>query len=92
MERSKIIRKVMAKLAKVKDQVPGGIGDGAADSRFDPKQLEKGIDIELEHTKDEDLAKEISKDHLTEVPNYYIDDEGRDRLKMLEDDAESELE
>ena len=91
--KTRIINKVIAKLAKkVKDQIPGGIGDGKPDSDFDPEQLAKGISIEVEHTKDKDLAKEIAKDHLTEVPNYYVSDKGKDRLKKLEQDAEKELE
>jgi len=94
MDRTKVINKVMAKLAKkkVKDQVPGGVGDGKPDSDFDPKQLAEGIRIEVEHTKDKDLAKEIAKDHLTELPNYYINDEGESRLKVMEQEAEKELE
>lgn len=35
------------------------------------KQLEIGIKIETEHTKDIKKAKEISMDHLWEDPNYY---------------------
>lgn len=77
---------------KVKDQVPGGLADGRPDSDFDPKQLAKGISIEVEHTKDKDLAKEIAKDHLTELSNYYITDKGEDRLKKMEQEAEKELE
>jgi len=94
MKKSRIIEKVKIKLAakKVKDKVPGGLGDGRPDSDFDPKQLAKGISIEVEHTKDKDLAKEITKDHLTEIPNYYINDKGEDRLKKMEQEAEKELE
>ena len=93
MEREIIIKKVMARLAKkkVKDQVPGGLADGQPDNRFDPKQIEKGIEIEVEHTDDKDLAKEIAKDHLEEVPNYYITDKGESRLDILEQDAEKEI-
>jgi len=94
MDKLKIIKKVKAKLAKkkVKDQVPGGIGDGKPDSDFDPKQMAEGLKIEVEHTKDKDLAKEIAKDHLTELPNYYINDKGESRLKKMEQEAEKELE
>lgn len=42
------------------------------------KQLKKGIDLEMEHTDDEDIAKEIAMDHLYEDPNYY------DKLKKVE--------
>lgn len=35
------------------------------------KQLEKGIKIEMEHTKDKSVASEIAMDHLFEDPKYY---------------------
>jgi len=35
------------------------------------KQLNKGIKVEMEHTNDLDIAKEIAMDHLTEDPQYY---------------------
>jgi len=93
MDRSNIINKVMAKLAKKKgkDKIPGGLGDCVPDNRFEQEQLEKGIEIEQEHTNDKDLAKEISKDHLTEQPNYYINDKGESRLDIMEEEAKKEL-
>ena len=45
------------------------------------KQLEKGISVEKEHTPNEDKAKEIAKDHLSEIPDYY------DRLVKMEKTA-----
>lgn len=41
-------------------------------------QLEKGIKVEMEHTKDKSKAKEIVMDHLSEDPKYY------DKLKKVE--------
>jgi len=41
------------------------------DSMFDSKQIEKGIKVELEHTSNKSIAKEIVKDHLSENPKYY---------------------
>jgi len=38
---------------------------------FDPKELEKGIKIEMEHTKDRKTAEIIAKQHLSEKPDYY---------------------
>ena len=35
------------------------------------KQLEKGVRVELEHTSDRVVAKEIALDHLSEFPDYY---------------------
>ena len=35
------------------------------------RQLEMGIKVEKEHTKDEETAREIALDHLGEKPNYY---------------------
>lgn len=42
------------------------------------KQLNKGIKVEMEHTKDKTIAKEIAMDHLYEDPNYY------DKLEKIE--------
>jgi len=46
--------------------------------KFDPKEIEMGIKVEMEHTKDKDEAIEIAKDHLSEIPDYYT------RLKKME--------
>lgn len=46
------------------------------------KQLPKGIQVEKEHTKDSNLAREIAMDHLAEDPNYYI------KLKRIEESKE----
>lgn len=53
------------------EKLVGGLGDGKPDSDFDKKQLEKGIEVEKEHTPDLAIRKEISKDHLTEHEKYY---------------------
>ena len=45
---------------------------------FLSKQLEKGIKVEMEHTKDKGKAKEIAMDHLFEDPSYY------NKLKKIE--------
>lgn len=55
----------------VEDELPGGAADDMPDQNFDPIQLEIGIEHELEHTGDRNIAKNIAKDHLTEDPNYY---------------------
>jgi hypothetical protein len=52
------------------------------DSDYDKDQLKRGIEVEKEHTKDEDFAKEISKDHLDEFSNYYTSlDKMENKLK-----------
>jgi hypothetical protein len=43
------------------------------ESDFNPEELQKGIGIEMEHTDDEETAKTIALDHLTENPKYYTD-------------------
>lgn len=35
------------------------------------KELENGIKVEKEHTKEESTAKKIAMDHLFEDPKYY---------------------
>ena len=48
------------------------------------KQLDMGIPIEHEHTKDKTLATYISLQHLDEIPDYYT------RLKKMEASAKKE--
>lgn len=64
------------------EKLVGGYGDRLPDSYFDQEQLNKGIEVEYEHTKNKKVAKEIAKDHLVEHPNYY---KGLERMeKKLE--------
>ncbi len=42
------------------------------------QQLDKGMQVELEHTNNHSVAKEIALDHLGEYPDYY------DRLSQME--------
>jgi hypothetical protein len=52
---------------------PGGRAEakGVKPSDFDPKEIAKGIKVEMEHTKDKALAKKIVVDHLAENSKYY---------------------
>lgn len=61
-----------------KDKLKGGKADNRPDSDFEATALAKGIKIEMEHTNDPELAKEIAKDHLAESPRYY------DELEKME--------
>jgi len=40
------------------------------DTKFDPKELDLGIEVELEHTDDRQTAENIAKDHLNEIPDH----------------------
>lgn len=78
---------VLAKLNKIAADVdkptPGGkadeksVEDIAQDTKVSKEhvldQLEKGQQVEFEHTSDPEIAKDIAKDHLEEYPNYYTD-------------------
>ncbi len=48
-------------------------------------QLAMGIQVELEHSNDRKIAKEIALDHLMELPDYYT------RLDKMEDEGEADL-
>lgn len=71
----------------------GGRADdkGIGESDVDPKQLEMGQEVEKEHHDDcpgrenEELATEISLDHLSELPDYY------DRLKRMEEEGKAQV-
>ncbi len=63
------------------DKIKGGEADKKSESDFDAAEIKLGIKIEMEHTDDPALAKEIAMDHLTELPDYYS------RLKKMEKEA-----
>jgi len=46
------------------------------------EQLRKGIQVEMEHTKELEVAYEIAMDHLFENPKYYDDLEGIEGSKI----------
>lgn len=48
-----------------------GKHDDTTDSHYDPHELAMGVEDEMEHTNDERTAKNIVKDHLSEIPDYY---------------------
>jgi hypothetical protein len=54
------------------------------DISFVKHQLEMGIPIEHEHTRDKTLATDIALQHLDEIPDYYT------RLKKMEASAKKE--
>lgn len=48
----------------------GGASKGKT-NKVNQKELNMGIEVELEHTKDKIIAEKIARDHLAEFPNYY---------------------
>jgi hypothetical protein len=57
--------------AGTKDLLPGGEADNVPDREFPRAALAKGQKHEHEHTDNDQIAKEIAKDHLSEDPRYY---------------------
>ena len=51
----------------------------------DPKELELGRKIEMEHTSNPKFAERIALDHLSEIPDYYT------RLVAMEKEAKQSL-
>lgn len=54
-----------------KDVLHGGAADNLPDREFSPSDLAEGIKHERKHTDNDQIAKEIAKDHLHEEPTYY---------------------
>lgn len=52
-------------------RIPGGLARGRRASDFNPRELRRGAKVEMEHTDDPDVAREIAMDHLVEDPKYY---------------------
>ena len=76
-----------------------GVGkhDDVPDEEFDAEQLQKGIEVEMEHTNHPLVAKMIAKDHLMEIPDYYnrldsLEQEGQDDQAQIEAGAEEDFE
>lgn len=58
------------------DLIPGGRAAGRSPADFDQEQLQRGLQVELEHVDQgdpsaRDIAREIAMDHLAEDPDYY---------------------
>jgi hypothetical protein len=51
--------------------IPDGKSRGRSAADFDPVQLRRGTEVELEHTSSRAIAQRIAMDHLTEDPKYY---------------------
>lgn len=66
-----------------RDRLQGGRADHANLADFDPIALNQGIEHEMEHTSDVNIAAEIAADHLAEDPKYYT------KLKKMEAKNES---
>jgi hypothetical protein len=60
------------------DKLEGGLADNKSPDDFDQKALAKGVKVEMEHTNNHNIAKEIAMDHLTEDSKYY------DKLELIE--------
>lgn len=71
--------KLASALSGDDDEIPGGTADDMEPGDFDTMQLKKGITVEMEHTNDPNLAREIAMDHLTESSDYY------DELEQMEE-------
>jgi ADP-ribose pyrophosphatase YjhB (NUDIX family) len=67
------LRHIIANAAKktAADLLPGGSADNMPDSKFPKHELALGAADEHEHTSNDQIAKEIAKDHLQEDPRYY---------------------
>lgn len=79
---------MITKINEFKDYIKGGLSDNKTIEDiaklhnvgidYVNKQIQTGIEVELEHTNDKNIAYEISKDHLIEDIEYY------NKLKTIE--------
>jgi lipocalin len=74
---------IVGAMEKRKDMIPGGLADKKLVKDFDQKALREGMKVELEHTNDPLIAREIAMDHLAEDSSYY------QKLKLVESKAGS---
>ena len=67
------------------DVIPGGLADLAHQDDFSLDSINQGIQVELEHTNDPLVAREIAMDHLMEDPAYYS------KLEIMEKQGEDDF-
>jgi hypothetical protein len=94
---------------KEEDSIPGGLAKGMTLNDIAEKhgmsvdmlvaEFKKGIQTEMEHTTDREMAKEITMDHLFEDPQYYtklatveeyVDDTGVEHVAVALPQTEEE--
>ena len=63
--------KPLEKMSRRPVALRGGLAEGYNPSDFSDNQLWAGILVEMEHTRDPEVAMFIAMDHLTEHPRYY---------------------
>lgn len=51
---------------KIEDRLKGGEADNVSEDKVNKKQLDMGQKVEMEHTDDPEIAREIARDHLAE--------------------------
>lgn len=73
------------------EELEGGLADGDEPIQYDPQQILKGMDVEMEHTDDPKIALEITMDHLAEIPDYYDHLEDMEAEATAGDDQEREV-
>lgn len=78
-----LVRSIMRKTS---ERLSGGLADDEKPQKYDSRELDKGVDVEYEHTDDQEVAREIAMDHLEEIPDYYT------RLHQMEEEAEEDAE
>jgi len=70
--------------AKMARLMLGGKSNAVKDVEYNDEQMQMGIEIEHEHTVDDDVAAKIARDHIAEIPDYYS------RLRVMEAEAGKE--
>lgn len=73
--------KFEAQIYKILSSVLSGGKSPGFKGSYDPKQVQMGIKVEMEHTTNPLIAEKITKDHLTEIKDYYT------RLDKMESGA-----
>jgi len=85
------VEQVMQDKDEAGDELEGGLADDKSSFDFCPKQIAKGIEVEMEHTENPLIAIEIVMDHLVEDEFYYgQDDEDPEAAAMSGAQADAE--
>lgn len=72
------------------EELEGGLADGEEPTKYEPQQILRGMEVEMEHTDDPKVALEIAMDHLEEIPDYYDHLDKMEKEATMGDEASSE--
>lgn len=69
-----VVASVAGDTGELRSNMRGGLAEGMHASDFNAEQLARGVEDEMEHTDDPEIAQQIAMDHIVKDRNAYMED------------------